>query len=146
MSAHLEEHELSSAVAGLDLDEAAREHLRSCLVCRRQVAAMEDLIGERRDRRCHLIGSRDFGDVGVDHSPRRRREQPHVDAEAASELSGPTDHDTVHRGRCGPRPGGARFDLRGRGRPELLGADDAPDSTSSEQISEERRKVGHLDT
>jgi hypothetical protein len=53
MNAHLEEHELSAAVAGLDLDEKASEHLRSCLVCREQVAAMEELIEARRQE---LVG------------------------------------------------------------------------------------------
>jgi hypothetical protein len=48
MKNHLEEHEISAAVAGLELDEAATEHLGSCLSCRQQVSAIRGLIDARR--------------------------------------------------------------------------------------------------
>lgn len=48
MSEHLEEHELTAAGAGLELDEAAREHLRTCVACRRQIGALDELIKARR--------------------------------------------------------------------------------------------------
>jgi anti-sigma factor RsiW len=48
MKTHLEEHEITAAVAGLELETTAEEHLGSCLSCRRQVAAMRDVIGARR--------------------------------------------------------------------------------------------------
>ena len=50
MTAHLKDHDVTAAVAGLDLDPAPRDHLESCLDCRRQVAAMQELIEARRDR------------------------------------------------------------------------------------------------
>jgi predicted anti-sigma-YlaC factor YlaD len=49
MSRHLEEHELTAAVAGLELDQTARDHLRSCLSCRRQVTAIRRLLDQRRE-------------------------------------------------------------------------------------------------
>jgi len=47
MKSHLEEHEITAAVAGLELEAAAEEHLGSCVSCRRQVSAMRDLIDAR---------------------------------------------------------------------------------------------------
>jgi hypothetical protein len=48
MNNHLEEHEITTAMAGLELDEAASEHLQSCLNCRQRVAAMRDAIEGRK--------------------------------------------------------------------------------------------------
>ena len=50
MSMHLEEHEITSAVAGLELEPAAWEHLAACLSCRQRVASMRELIEARRLR------------------------------------------------------------------------------------------------
>ncbi len=49
MKSHLEEHEITAAVAGLELEAAAEEHLGSCVSCRRQVSAMRDAIDARRE-------------------------------------------------------------------------------------------------
>jgi anti-sigma factor RsiW len=46
---HLDEDELTAAVAGTELDGAVREHLAECLVCHRQVAALRELIEARQD-------------------------------------------------------------------------------------------------
>jgi hypothetical protein len=48
MNHHLEEHEITAAVAGLELEAAAAEHLGACLSCRQRVSAMRDLIDRRR--------------------------------------------------------------------------------------------------
>lgn len=48
MKTHLDENEISAAVAGLDLEVAAEEHLASCLTCRQQVSSMWELIDARR--------------------------------------------------------------------------------------------------
>ena len=48
MSTHLDESQITAAVAGLELEPAATEHLGSCLSCRQQVTAMRDLIDGRR--------------------------------------------------------------------------------------------------
>ncbi len=48
MSRHLDEHELTTAGAGLDLKPGVREHLAACLVCRRQVTWMQELLVSRR--------------------------------------------------------------------------------------------------
>jgi hypothetical protein len=48
MKIHLDEHEITAAVAGLELEAAATEHLGSCLSCRQQVSAMRDLTDARR--------------------------------------------------------------------------------------------------
>jgi len=48
MKSHLEEHEITAAVAGIELEAAAEEHLGSCLSCRRQVSAVRDVIDARR--------------------------------------------------------------------------------------------------
>jgi len=50
MSMHLEEHEISSAVAGLELKPVAEEHLAACLSCRQRVASMRELIDAQRLR------------------------------------------------------------------------------------------------
>jgi hypothetical protein len=47
MKSHLEEHEITAAVAGLELEKAAEEHLGSCVSCRRQVSAMRNVIDAR---------------------------------------------------------------------------------------------------
>jgi anti-sigma factor RsiW len=49
MKTHLEEHELTAAVAGLELETAAGEHLSACLSCRQQVATMRDVMNARRE-------------------------------------------------------------------------------------------------
>ena len=48
MKTHLEEHEITAAVAGLELETAAEEHLGLCVSCRQQVATMRDAIDARR--------------------------------------------------------------------------------------------------
>jgi anti-sigma factor RsiW len=50
MNMHLEEHEITSAVAGLELELAADEHLAACLSCRQRVASMRELIDAQRLR------------------------------------------------------------------------------------------------
>jgi len=47
MKNHLEEHEITAAVAGLELEAATEEHLGSCVSCRRQVSAMREVIDAR---------------------------------------------------------------------------------------------------
>jgi anti-sigma factor RsiW len=47
MKTHLEDHEITAAVAGLELEAAPEEHLGSCVSCRRQVSAMRNLIDAR---------------------------------------------------------------------------------------------------
>lgn len=46
---HLDNHELATAVAGLDLEAWAVEHLASCMICRRQVQETRELIARRRE-------------------------------------------------------------------------------------------------
>lgn len=48
MNRHLEDHQITAAVAGLEVDPVAEEHLASCLSCRQRVAAMGELIADRR--------------------------------------------------------------------------------------------------
>lgn len=48
MKQHLTSDEIAAAVAGLDLETAAREHLVSCVVCRAEVADLDNLIAARR--------------------------------------------------------------------------------------------------
>ena len=48
MKSHLEEHEITAAVSGLELEAAVEEHLGSCVSCRRQVSATRDVIDARR--------------------------------------------------------------------------------------------------
>ena len=48
MNNHLDEHEITAAIAGLELETATAEHLGSCLSCRQRVSAMRDLIDVRR--------------------------------------------------------------------------------------------------
>ena len=48
MNTHLEDHQITAAVAGLEIDPGAEQHLASCLSCRQRVAAMEELIDGRR--------------------------------------------------------------------------------------------------
>ena len=50
MKMHLEEHEITLAVAGLELEPAAEEHLASCMSCRQRVFSMRELIDARRQR------------------------------------------------------------------------------------------------
>ncbi len=50
MKIHLNEHEITAAVSGLELEGAAVEHLRSCLSCRQQVSSMRNVIDARRQR------------------------------------------------------------------------------------------------
>ncbi len=47
MKTHLEEHEFTAAVAGLELEAAAEEHLGSCVSCRQQVSATRAVIDVR---------------------------------------------------------------------------------------------------
>ena len=48
MKTHLEDHEFTAAVEGLDLAPGAAEHLASCISCRQQVDVLEGAIAERR--------------------------------------------------------------------------------------------------
>lgn len=48
MTNHLDEREISAAVAGLELAGPAAEHLELCLECRRRIADTAQLIGRRR--------------------------------------------------------------------------------------------------
>ena len=50
MKTHLDEHEITAAVSGLELEGAAVEHLGSCLSCRQQVSSMRKVIDARRQR------------------------------------------------------------------------------------------------
>jgi anti-sigma factor RsiW len=50
MNMHLEEHEITSVVADLDVEPAAEEHLASCMSCRQRVVSMRELIDARRQR------------------------------------------------------------------------------------------------
>ncbi len=47
MRTHLDDMELAAAIAGLDLDGKALDHLSSCLACRREVESSRALIAER---------------------------------------------------------------------------------------------------
>ncbi len=47
MSTHLDEEQITAAVAGLDLELETQEHLTGCLSCRQRVAAFEDLVASR---------------------------------------------------------------------------------------------------
>jgi predicted anti-sigma-YlaC factor YlaD len=50
MNRHLGEQEITTAVAGLELEAAAAEHLGSCVSCRQLVLAMREAIeGRKRD-------------------------------------------------------------------------------------------------
>lgn len=48
MMSHLTSEEISAAVAGLDLEPAAKEHFGSCVVCRAEAAEFERLVDLRR--------------------------------------------------------------------------------------------------
>jgi len=48
MNNHLASEEIAAAVAGLELEDAARDHLVDCVVCRAEVADLENLIAARR--------------------------------------------------------------------------------------------------
>jgi anti-sigma factor RsiW len=50
MTRHLDDHEIAAAVAGLDLAPECEQHLGSCLECRRQLAATQQLIARRRQQ------------------------------------------------------------------------------------------------
>ena len=45
---HLDNNELAAAIAGLELEAGAEEHLASCMSCRRQVHETRELIARRR--------------------------------------------------------------------------------------------------
>ncbi len=47
---HLDDDQITAAVAELELEAWAEEHLASCLSCRQQVHDMRELIDMRRDR------------------------------------------------------------------------------------------------
>lgn len=49
MTRHLEEHEITDAVAGIDLDRAVAEHLASCLACRQRLSAFLEAVDARRE-------------------------------------------------------------------------------------------------
>jgi hypothetical protein len=48
MNAHLDDVRLTSAVAGLELEPAAAEHLAACESCQQDVQAMHSLLEQRR--------------------------------------------------------------------------------------------------
>ncbi len=48
MKIHLDGHEITAAVSGLEIEPAADAHLASCLTCRQQVSSMRGLIDARR--------------------------------------------------------------------------------------------------
>ena len=48
MKTHLEEHEITAAVASVELEPATGEHLGSCVSCRRRVSEMQDVFEARR--------------------------------------------------------------------------------------------------
>jgi hypothetical protein len=48
MSEHLKDTDVADALAGCELDVAARRHLEGCITCRREVAALGEAIGDRR--------------------------------------------------------------------------------------------------
>ena len=48
MNSHLNDDQISSAVAGLPLDERSEEHLASCLSCRREIEMMNRVVDDRR--------------------------------------------------------------------------------------------------
>ncbi|MEJ2582337.1 MAG: hypothetical protein P8127_12010 [Acidobacteriota bacterium] len=48
MKSHLEEHEITAAVAGLELEAVAAQHLGSCLSCRQRVSLMAEAIEQQR--------------------------------------------------------------------------------------------------
>jgi len=48
MNNHLTSEEIAAAVAGLELEDAGRDHLVDCVVCRAEVADLENLIAARR--------------------------------------------------------------------------------------------------
>lgn len=48
MTIHLKPEEIEAAIAGLEIDDEARKHLESCVLCRTEVTEFEELIGMRR--------------------------------------------------------------------------------------------------
>ena len=48
MTIHLRPEEIEAAIAGLEIDDKASEHLESCVLCRAEVAGFDELIGARR--------------------------------------------------------------------------------------------------
>jgi len=48
MTRHLDNEQMAAAVAGLELEAAAKGHLGSCLTCRREVQRVLDLLGARQ--------------------------------------------------------------------------------------------------
>jgi hypothetical protein len=48
MTNHLRPEDIEAAIAGLEIDDEAREHLESCVLCRTQVTELGDLIEARR--------------------------------------------------------------------------------------------------
>ena len=46
---HLDNHQLATAIAGLELEAGVEEHLTSCMSCRRQVQETRELIARRRE-------------------------------------------------------------------------------------------------
>jgi len=48
MNNHLDDWELSAALASVTLDQQTRDHLGSCIVCRRRLEAFRDTVGEHR--------------------------------------------------------------------------------------------------
>lgn len=48
MTIHLRPEEIEAAIAGLEIDDEASEHLESCVLCRAEVAGFDELIEVRR--------------------------------------------------------------------------------------------------
>ncbi len=49
MNKHLTDDDFAAAVAGLDVDSQAAEHLSSCVSCRQEVAELQRFVAESRD-------------------------------------------------------------------------------------------------
>lgn len=48
MTIHLRPEEIDAAIAGLDLDDEAKQHLENCVLCRAEVAEFDELIEARQ--------------------------------------------------------------------------------------------------
>ena len=83
MTRHLDDRQITTAVAGLELERSSGEHLAGCLECRRRVASLSGLIDERRvvltavepDRQAAraAVLARLAAEAGVAAPPRRPR-------------------------------------------------------------------------
>jgi anti-sigma factor RsiW len=81
MNRHLGEHEITTAIVGLELDAASAAHLASCVSCSQRVAAMREAIDGRKRNleaespdwdRQHQEVMRRLPSAAVETAPRRR--------------------------------------------------------------------------